>query len=212
MASSVRFARASELEALVQNEVAALERSYNDNESAHPWPDRRSGAASARRWSARPTRSAPPSPTFRSASTQDLTSVSELVSASVNDAAQRITRSLADKGEHITVALGRAGDSMIDAIGDRGARTAGSAQPHQRRSQPHARRRQHAPGLCAELQDRRTDRQDRRYLGRTFTDFVGSARPHCRWPAEDDRPRRHAGQAHRGCRRRTDLADHQAER
>src|SRR6266849_299232 len=52
--------------------------------------------------------------------TQDIGSVSELIAASVTDAAQRITRSLAEKGEHITLALGRAGDSMIDAIGERG--------------------------------------------------------------------------------------------
>ncbi|HZM95699.1 MAG TPA: hypothetical protein VFB92_19855, partial [Vicinamibacterales bacterium] len=113
------LARAAELEVLVHNEVAALERSYNDNELRirgliEDLASQREMLVSQ----AEQVRNALSNVHF--GLTQDITSVSELVSTSVNDAAQRITRSLAEKGEHITLALGRAGDSMIDAIGDRG--------------------------------------------------------------------------------------------
>ena len=113
------LARAAELEGLVHNEVAALERSYNDNELRirgliQELATQREALVNQ----AEQVRSALSNVHF--GLTQDITSVSELVSTSVNDAAQRITQSLAEKGEHITLALGRAGDSMIDAIGDRG--------------------------------------------------------------------------------------------
>jgi hypothetical protein len=113
------LARAAELEGLVHNEVAALERSYNDNELRiraliEDLVSQREALVNQ----SEQVRSALSNVHF--GLTQDITSVSELVSSSVNDAAQRITQSLAEKGEHITLALGRAGDSMIDAIGDRG--------------------------------------------------------------------------------------------
>jgi len=113
------LARAAELEVLVHNEVAALERSYNDNELRI-----RSlieDLASQREMlvtQADQVRNALSSVHY--GLTQDITSVSELVSTSVNDSAQRITRSLAEKGELIMLSLNRAGDSMIDGIGDRG--------------------------------------------------------------------------------------------
>src|SRR5262249_15082737 len=113
------LARAAELEGLVHNEVAALERSYNDNEVRirgliEDLAHQREALVNQ----AEQVRNALSNVHF--GLTHDITSASELVSPSVNDAAQRITRSLAEKGEHITLALGRAGDSMIDAIGDRG--------------------------------------------------------------------------------------------
>ncbi|HEY0441126.1 MAG TPA: hypothetical protein VGD36_13710, partial [Xanthobacteraceae bacterium] len=114
------LARAAELETLVHNEVAALERAYNDNElRIRGLIEDLASQRESLIGQADQIRSAITS--VHMGMTQDITSVSEMVSSSVNEASQRITRSLADKGEHITVALGRAGDSMIDAIGDRGA-------------------------------------------------------------------------------------------
>ncbi|HYI03413.1 MAG TPA: hypothetical protein VD858_00885, partial [Reyranella sp.] len=113
------LARAAELEALVANEVSALERAYNDNEIrirglletlAHQ-RDTLVGQADQ----------------VRNAITgvhldlsHDISSVSEHVAAKVNDSAEKIAQSLTEKGEHITLALGRAGDAMIGALGERG--------------------------------------------------------------------------------------------
>ena len=114
------LARAAELEALVHNEVSALERAYNDNEVrirdllSELTSQRESLAGQAEQ--------------IRSAIggvhlglTQDISSVGDVISERVNEAAQRITRSLTEKGEHITLALGHAGDSMIDALQERGS-------------------------------------------------------------------------------------------
>jgi Apolipoprotein A1/A4/E domain len=92
------LARAAELEALVHNEVSALERAYNDNEV------RIRDLLSVHLDLA-----------------HDVTSVGDLVAEKVNEVAQRVTRSLTEKGEHITLALGHAGDSMIDALSERGS-------------------------------------------------------------------------------------------
>jgi Apolipoprotein A1/A4/E domain len=113
------LARAAELEALVHNEVAALERAYNDNElRIRGLIEDLASQRDTMVTQAEQVRSAISG--VHVGLTQDIASVSELVAASVTDAAQRITRSLAEKGEHITLALGRAGDAMIDAIGERG--------------------------------------------------------------------------------------------
>ncbi len=113
------LARAAELEALVHNEVAALERAYNDNElRIRGLIEDLANQRDTMVTQAEQVRSAISG--VHVGLTQDIGSVSELIAASVTDAAQRITRSLAEKGEHITLALGRAGDSMIDAIGERG--------------------------------------------------------------------------------------------
>jgi len=113
------LARAAELEALVHNEVAQLERAYNYNELRirgliEDLANQRDTLVAQ----AEQVRNSLAS--VHLGLTQDITSISEMVAASVNDAASRITRTLAEKGEHITLALGRAGDSMIDAIGERG--------------------------------------------------------------------------------------------
>ncbi|MBV9153691.1 MAG: hypothetical protein JO204_18145, partial [Alphaproteobacteria bacterium] len=113
------LARAAELEALVHNEVAALERAYNDNElRVRGLIEDLAGQRDALVDQAEQVRNAISGVHVNL--TQDITSVSEMVASSIDDAAQRITRSLAEKGEHITLALGRAGDSMVDAIGERG--------------------------------------------------------------------------------------------
>src|SRR6266498_2921338 len=113
------LARAAELETLVANEVSALERAYNDNElRIRGLIEDLANQRDTMVTQAEQVRSAISG--VHIGLTQDIASVSELIAASVTDAAQRITRSLAEKGEHITLALGRAGDSMIDAIGERG--------------------------------------------------------------------------------------------
>ena len=104
------LARAAELEALVHNEVAALERAYNDNEvRIRGLIEDLANQRDTLVGQAEQVRNAITG--VHLGLTQDIASVSDLVAASVNDAAQRVTRTLAEKGEHITLALGRAGDT-----------------------------------------------------------------------------------------------------
>jgi hypothetical protein len=106
------LARASELETLVQNEVAALERTYSDNEirirgllqDLASQRDTLVGQAEQVRFAIN---------NVHIDLTQDLSTISDLVGQQVNEAAQRITHSLAEKGEHITLTLGQIGDDMI---------------------------------------------------------------------------------------------------
>ena len=113
------LARAAELETLVNNEVAALERAYNDNEVRIR--NLLDGLAQQRETlvgQAEQVRNAITN--VHLDLSHDITTVSELIADRVNEAAQRITRSLAEKGEQITVALGTAGDTMIEQLGERG--------------------------------------------------------------------------------------------
>ncbi len=113
------LARASELEALVQNEVAALERAYSDNEvrirgllqDLASQRDTLVGQAEQVRSAIN---------NVHIDLTQDLSTISDLVGQQVNEAAQRITHSLAEKGEHITLTLGQIGDNMIEQLSERG--------------------------------------------------------------------------------------------
>jgi Apolipoprotein A1/A4/E domain len=112
------LARATELEALVRNEVSALERTFNDNEVRIR--DLLSELTSQRDTlvtQAEQVRNAIAG--VHLDLSHDITSVGELVSDKVNEVAKRITHSLTEKGEHITRALGHAGDSMIDALSER---------------------------------------------------------------------------------------------
>ncbi len=114
------LARAAELEALVHNEVSALERAYNDNEVRirdllSELTNQRDTLVSQ----SEQVRKAIGS--VHLDLSHDITSVGDLVAERVNEVAQRVTRSLTEKGEHITLALGHAGDSMIDALSERGA-------------------------------------------------------------------------------------------
>src|SRR5262245_11442218 len=114
------LARAAELEALVHNEVSALERAYNDNEVRIR--DLLTELTNQRETlvnQAEHVRNAIASVHLDLA--HDVTSVGDLVADKVNEVAQRVTRSLTEKGEHITLALGHAGDSMIDALSERGS-------------------------------------------------------------------------------------------
>src|SRR5207244_5075917 len=100
------LARASELETLVHNEVAQLERAYNDNElRIRGLIEDLASQRDILVGQAEQVRTAIAG--VHLGLTQDIASVSEMVATSVSDAAQRITRTLAEKGEHITLALGR---------------------------------------------------------------------------------------------------------
>ncbi len=114
------LARAVELESLVNNEVAVLERAYSENEVRIR--NLLAGLAQQREILVGQAEQ------VRNAITHvhldlshDVTTVSELIAERVNEAAQRVTQALADKGEQITVALGGAGDKMIEQLGERGA-------------------------------------------------------------------------------------------
>jgi len=113
------LARASELEALVQNEVAALERTYSDNEVRmrgllQDLANQRDTLVGQ----AEQVRSALNN--VQIDLTQDLSTISDLVGQQVHEAAQRITHSLAERGEQITVTLGEIGDNMIQQLSERG--------------------------------------------------------------------------------------------
>src|ERR1700759_2589507 len=91
------LARAAELEALVHNEVSALERAYNDNEVRIR--DLLSELSNQRETlvsQAEQVRNAIASVHLDLA--HDITSVGDLVSDKVNEVAQRVTRSLTEKG------------------------------------------------------------------------------------------------------------------
>ncbi len=96
------LARAAELEALVHNEVSALERAYNDNEVRIR--DLLTELTNQRETlvnQAEQVRNAIASVHLDLA--HDITSVGDLVADKVNEVAQRVTRSLTEKGEHITL-------------------------------------------------------------------------------------------------------------
>ncbi len=113
------LARASELEALVQNEVAALERTYSDNEvrirgllqDLASQRDTLVGQAEQVRSAIN---------NVHIDLTQDLSTISDLVGQQVNEAAQRITHALAERGEHITLTLDQIGDNMVAQLSERG--------------------------------------------------------------------------------------------
>src|SRR5689334_17011524 len=113
------LARAAELEALVHNEVSALEHAYNDNEvrirallqDLGSQRDTLVGQAGQIRDAIN---------SVHLDLSHDISQISQLVAEQVNDAARRITLTLAEKGEHITRALGHAGDNMIEQLGERG--------------------------------------------------------------------------------------------
>src|ERR1700733_3090613 len=113
------LARAGELESMVQNEVAALERSYSDNEvRIRSLLQDLSNQRDTLVGQAEQVRSAINN--VHIDLTQDLSTISDLVGQQVNEAAQSITQSLAERGEHITVALGEVGDNMIEQLSVRG--------------------------------------------------------------------------------------------
>jgi len=113
------LARASELEALVQSEVAALERTYSDNEvRIRGLLQELGNQRDTLVGQAEHVRSALGN--VQIDLTQDLSTISDLVGQQVNEAAQRVTQSLAEKGEHITATLAQIGDNMVQQLSQRG--------------------------------------------------------------------------------------------
>ncbi len=113
------LARAAELEALVSNEVSALERAFNDNELRIR--GLLQGLATQRETlvgQADQMRAAIEGVQVNLG--HDIASISDLVNERIHESANRIAMTLAEKGEHITRALGSAGDGMIEALGERG--------------------------------------------------------------------------------------------
>ena len=113
------LARASELKSLVHNEVAALERTYGDNEvRIRALLQELSNQRDTLVGQAEQVRTAISN--VHIDLTQDLSTISDLVGQQVNEAAERITHSLAEKGEHITLALGQISDNMMQQLSERG--------------------------------------------------------------------------------------------
>jgi Apolipoprotein A1/A4/E domain len=113
------LARASELESLVQSEVAALERTYSDNEvRIRALLQELASQRDTLVGQAEQVRSAINN--VQIDLTQDLSTISELVGQQVNDAAMRITHSLAERGENITTQLSQIGDNMVAQLSERG--------------------------------------------------------------------------------------------
>src|SRR6516225_10415067 len=113
------LARASELEALVQSEVAALERTYSDNEvRIRGLLQELGNQRDTLVGQAEHVRSALGN--VQIDLTQDLSTISDLVGQQVSEAAQRITQSLAEKGENITATLAQIGDNMVQQLSQRG--------------------------------------------------------------------------------------------
>jgi hypothetical protein len=113
------LARASELEALVNNEVASLERVYSENEvRIRSLIDGLSQQRDTLAGQSEQVRSAISNVHLQLS--QDITKLTEMVAERINDAGQHITRTLAEKGEHVTNALGTAGESMVETISNRG--------------------------------------------------------------------------------------------
>ena len=113
------LARACELEGLVNNEVAALERAYADNEAR--MRGLIDGIVTQRETligHAEQVRAAIGN--VHIDLSHEIGAVSEMVAEQVHDASRKITESLEEKGEHITRALQQNGDTMIAALGDRG--------------------------------------------------------------------------------------------
>ena len=113
------LARAAELETLVQNEVSALERAYNDNElrirglleDLNRQHDNLVSSAEQVRDAIKGV---------HLDLSQDISTVGDMVAAQVNKAATEITQSLSEKGDHITQTLAQTGDTMIASLGERG--------------------------------------------------------------------------------------------
>jgi hypothetical protein len=113
------LARAAELETLVANEVAQLERTYHDNEvRIRSVVENLAHQRDNLVVQAEQVRSAISN--IHLELNRDINSTSDLVAARIAESTQKISQALQEKGEHISLALGRAGDSMIGAISERG--------------------------------------------------------------------------------------------
>jgi hypothetical protein len=113
------LARASELELLVHNEVAALERSYSDNETRmRALIDDLAGQREAIVINSERVRTSIVA--AQESLSKDLRIASESIAENVTHAGNRITMALSDRGEQITVALAGAGETMVAQLASRG--------------------------------------------------------------------------------------------
>lgn len=120
-AISRALGRAGELEALVHNEVAALERSYTENE--HRVRHLISELASERE--ALANNSERVGEALRGVGTQitrEITAASEKASTALNQATSGLAESLASRGVKITAAVTAAGAAIDEKLAERGAR------------------------------------------------------------------------------------------
>ena len=107
------LARASELELLVHNEVAALERSYSDNETRmRSLIDDLAGQREAIVINSERVRTSIVS--AQESLSKDLRIASESIAENVTHAGNRITMALTERGEQITVALATSGETMVE--------------------------------------------------------------------------------------------------
>ncbi|HWP26126.1 MAG TPA: hypothetical protein VNL39_07260 [Xanthobacteraceae bacterium] len=113
------LARAAELETLVANEVAQLERTYHDNEvRIRSVVDNLINQRDNLVVQAEQIRNALSN--IHLDLTRDINSTTDLVANRIAESAQKISQALQEKGEHITLALDRAGESMIGTLSERG--------------------------------------------------------------------------------------------
>lgn len=114
------IARAGELESLVANEVAALERGFADNEVrirallqdiAHQRDNLVGQAEQVRNAIAG----------VQVDLKQDIAVISDAIAARVDEVSQRITQELTERGDHIVRALGNNCDNLIFDLDERGA-------------------------------------------------------------------------------------------
>jgi hypothetical protein len=114
------IARAGELETVVRNEIASLERAYADNDARlrnliqELVTQREKIASSSER-----VRSAING--AHEAITRDLDSAGRTLAETIVGAGERVVQSLGDRSGEITAALGQAGDRMVDQINLRGS-------------------------------------------------------------------------------------------
>src|SRR6185295_1035700 len=113
------LARASELELLVHNEVAALERSYSDNETRmRALIDDLAGQREAIVINSERVRTSIVS--AQESLSKDLRIASESIAENVTHAGNRITMALTERGEQITIALSTSGEAMVGQLASRG--------------------------------------------------------------------------------------------
>jgi hypothetical protein len=113
------IARASELEALVSNEVSSLERAYSDNEvRIRALLDDIAIQRENLAGQAEQVRNALSG--VQIDLRQDISTISDSITGRVDEIANNISNTLEERAEHITRSLSTAGDSMIVALGERG--------------------------------------------------------------------------------------------
>lgn len=120
-AISRALGRAGELEALVHNEVAALERSYTENENRirnliNELASEREALANNSERVSEALRG------IGSQVTREITAASEKASQSLGNASANMTEAFANRGQKITAAVSAAGTAIDEKLAERGAR------------------------------------------------------------------------------------------